>query len=62
MGVFVSLYNYLGFRAIEYFGLPPSLVGLAFLLYLSGTWSASRAGALVSKYGRGHVVIGGASL
>ncbi|WP_256000745.1 MFS transporter [Corynebacterium pseudogenitalium] len=62
MGVFVSLYNYLGFRAIDYFGLPPSLVGLAFLLYLSGTWSASRAGALVSKYGRGHVVIGGASL
>ena len=44
MGTFVSLYNYLGFRMIEQFGLSEVLVGAVFLMYLSGTWSSAQAG------------------
>ena len=62
MGVFVSLYNYLGFRMIDHFGLSPALVGLVFLMYLSGTWSSTRAGALAERHGRGTVLAGGAAL
>ncbi len=62
MGVFVSLYNFFGFRMIDHFGLSPALVGLVFLMYLSGTWSSARAGALTDKYGRGRVLIAGAAL
>lgn len=62
MGVFVSLYNFFGFRMIDHFGLSPALVGLVFLMYLSGTWSSARAGALTEKYGRGRVLIAGATL
>lgn len=48
MGTFVSMYNFLTFRLIDDFGLAPSLAGLAFLFYLSGTvlgsgWNAGGA-------------------
>ncbi|GAB3647480.1 MFS transporter [Corynebacterium nasicanis] len=62
MGVFVSLYNFFGFRMIDHFGLSPALVGVVFLMYLSGTWSSARAGALTEKYGRGRVLVAGAGL
>ena len=62
MGVFVSMYNFFGFRAINDFGLPPSLAGLTFVMYLSGTWSSARAGKLVGRFGRGRVVLSGAAL
>lgn len=62
MGVFVSLYNFFGFRMIEYFGLSPVLVGVVFLMYLSGTWSSTRAGTLAEQYGRGTVLSAGAGL
>ena len=62
MGVFVSMYNFFGFRAIGDFGLPPSLAGVAFLMYLSGTWSSARAGSFVGRFGRGRVVLAGAVL
>ena len=62
MGVFVSMYNFFGFRAINDFGLPPSLAGLTFLLYLSGTWSSARAGTFVGRFGRGRVVAAGAAM
>ncbi|MDO5669275.1 MAG: MFS transporter [Corynebacterium sp.] len=62
MGVFVSLYNFFGFRMIEHFGLSPALVGVMFFMYLSGTWSSARAGALTDKYGRGRVLVAGATL
>jgi len=39
MGMFVSVYNMFGFRAVDHFGLPPALAGLVYLMYLSGTWS-----------------------
>lgn len=62
MGVFVSMYNFFGFRAVNDFGLPPALAGLAFLMYLSGTWSSARAGTFVQRFGRGRVVLAGAVL
>lgn len=62
MGVFVSLYNFFGFRMVDHFGLSPALVGVVFFMYLSGTWSSARAGAMTDKYGRGRVLIAGAAL
>lgn len=62
MGVFVSLYNYIGFRMIDHFGLSPALVGAVFLMYLSGTWSSARAGSLTERYGRGRVMLTGTAL
>lgn len=57
MGTFVSLYNYLGFRMIEQFGLSEVLVGAVFIMYLAGTWSSTQAGALREKIGNGPTVI-----
>jgi len=62
MGVFVSLYNFFGFRMIDHFGLSPALLGVALFMYLSGTWSSARAGAMTDKYGRSRVLIAGAAL
>lgn len=57
MGAFVSLYNYLGFRLTEQFGLTEVIAGMVFVLYLSGTWSSARAGSLVAQYGVARVLI-----
>ncbi len=57
MGAFVSLYNYLGFRMIEQFGLSEVLVGAVFLMYLSGTWSSAQAGSLRRRMGNGPTVV-----
>lgn len=57
MGTFVSLYNYLGFRMIDQFGLSEVLVGAVFIMYLAGTWSSTQAGALREKIGNGSTVI-----
>lgn len=62
MGVFVSMYNFFGFRAINDFGLAPSLAGLTYVMYLSGTWSSARAGSFVARFGRGRVVLAAAVL
>ncbi|WIM67558.1 MFS transporter [Corynebacterium breve] len=62
MGVFVSLYNFFGFRMVDHFGLTPSMIGLVFIMYLSGTWSSAQAGNFIRAFGRGRVVLGGAAL
>lgn len=62
MGIFVAVYNFVGFRMIDTFGLSPGLVGLVFVMYLSGTWSSARAGALSDKHGRGVIMSAGAIL
>nr|WP_311198312.1 MFS transporter [Corynebacterium sanguinis] len=62
MGVFVSMYNFFGYRAVDHFRLPPALAGLVFVMYLSGTWSSARAGSMVHRFGRGRVVGAGATL
>lgn len=62
MGVFVSMYNFFGFRAVLDYGLPAALSGLVYVVYLSGTWSSARAGVFSKRYGRGVVVLASALL
>ncbi|MGD7003517.1 MFS transporter [Corynebacterium halotolerans] len=57
MGTFVSLYNFLGFRLMEEFGLSEGLVGLVFVLYLAGTWSSARVGSWNDRFGRGTTML-----
>lgn len=58
MGGFVSVYNILGFRLLASpFNLPETIVGLVFLLYLSGTVSSAVAGRLADRFGRGAVLV-----
>ncbi|MCZ9305574.1 MFS transporter [Corynebacterium sp. c9Ua_112] len=57
MGSFVSLYNYMTFRLINTFGLPESLAALVFVIYLSGTWTSTRTGTMVNRYGQAKVVV-----
>lgn len=53
MGGFVSVYNLLGFRLLASpFSLPEAIVGLVFLMYLSGTASSALAGRLAERLGR----------
>lgn len=56
MGVFVSLYNYLGFRLRSDFRFSEAAIGLVFLIYLVGTWTSARAGTFASRIGRTAVV------
>lgn len=57
MGAFVSMYNFITFRLIDRFGLPISLAGLVFLMYLAGTWSSARVGDAINKFGHGKTFI-----
>lgn len=60
MGTFVSLYNYIGFRLIDTFGLHPALVGGVFLVYLVGTATSAQAGNVVARLGRGTTLLAAA--
>ncbi len=62
MGAFVSMYNYVGFRLRDTSGLPASLAGLVFLMYLAGTWGSARAGDLSGKFGRRPATVGAIAL
>ncbi|MTD13077.1 MFS transporter [Nakamurella sp. YIM 132087] len=60
MGGFVSVYNFVGFRLTTApFDLPQGIVGLVFLLYLSGTWSSAAAGRWADRFGRPTVLLSG---
>jgi MFS transporter, YNFM family, putative membrane transport protein len=56
MGVFVTVYNYIGFRleAAPYH-LSQAAVGSVFVLYLLGSFSSAWFGSLASRLGRGRV-------
>ncbi len=57
MGVFVSLYNYIGYRLMAApFSLSQSLVGGFSVLYLVGMYSAVWAGRLADRIGRRNVL------
>ena len=58
MGAFVSMYNFITFRLIDRFGLPVTLAGLVFLMYLAGTWSSARVGAIINQFGHAKTFIG----
>lgn len=60
MGTFVSLYNYIGFRLFDTFGLHPALVGGVFLVYLVGTATSAQAGNVVARLGRGTTLLAAA--
>lgn len=58
MGSFVTLFNYIGYRLLS----PPwllsqAVVGLLSVVYLTGSWSSPKAGALTARYGRGPVMM-----
>ena len=57
MGVFVSLYNYIGYRLLAPpFSLSQSAVGAVSLLYLLGMVSSMWAGKLADRLGRRNVL------
>ncbi|OBU05016.1 hypothetical protein AYY17_08580 [Morganella psychrotolerans] len=59
MGSFVTLFNYIGYRLLEPpYNFSQSVVGMLSVVYLSGTYSASKAGALTRKYGYANILIG----
>ena len=61
MGVFVTVYNYVGFRLmLPEFGLTQTQIGLIFTAYLLGIVASSAAGALADRIGRAPVLVGGA--
>ena len=57
MGVFVSLYNYIGYRLLDApFSLGQSIVGALSVLYLIGMYSSVWAGRLADRLGRRNVL------
>lgn len=60
MGVFVTVYNYIGFRLTQSpYQLTQTQVGLIFLIYISGMIASSVAGSLADRLGRGHIMLCG---
>ena len=56
MGVFVALYNYLGYRLMAPpYGFSQTAVGLIFLISLVGILTSAWVGDLASRVGRGRV-------
>ena len=63
MGVFVSLFNYAGFRLADApYGLSQTQIGLVFCVYLFGMVASPAAGALADRWGRAPVLVGGVGL
>ncbi|MEZ3500365.1 MFS transporter [Pantoea sp. KPR_PJ] len=59
MGAFVTLFNYIGYRLLSApYHLSQAVVGLLSVVYLTGSWSSPKAGALTMKLGRGPVLLG----
>jgi YNFM family putative membrane transporter len=57
LGVFVSLYNYLGFRLLAApFFLSHSAISLVFSLYVTGMFSSVLTGRLSDRFGRRRVL------
>ena len=63
MGCFIAVFNYAGFHlAAAPFHLSSTVIGLLFTVYLLGSASASRAGALVQRFGARRAVQAGIGL
>ncbi|KAB8313573.1 MFS transporter [Erwinia endophytica] len=58
MGAFVTLFNYIGYRLLAPpWSLSQATVGLLSVVYLTGSWSSPKAGAMTAKYGRATVLL-----
>lgn len=58
MGSFVTLFNYIGYRLLSPpYSLNQAIVGLLSVVYLTGSWSSPKAGAMTAKYGRATVLL-----
>jgi len=58
MGAFVTLFNYIGYRLLAPpWSLSQAIVGLLSIVYLTGSWSSPKAGAMTAKYGRATVLL-----
>lgn len=63
MGAFVTLFNYIGYRLLGApWHLSQAVVGLLSVVYLTGSWSSPKAGALTSRMGRGPVMFGATAI
>ncbi|PHM60264.1 MFS transporter [Xenorhabdus ishibashii] len=63
MGSFVTMFNYIGYRLLETpYHLSQTIVGLLSIVYLTGTYSATKAGGLTNKYGRGKILLAAISM
>ena len=63
MGAFVTLFNYIGYRLLGApYHLSQAVVGLLSVVYLTGSWSSPKAGALTMKLGRGPVLLGATAM
>lgn len=58
MGAFVTLFNYIGYRLLSApWLLSQAVVGLLSVVYLTGSWSSPKAGAMTARFGRGPVLL-----
>ncbi|WP_158781366.1 MFS transporter [Pantoea sp. BAV 3049] len=58
MGAFVTLFNYIGYRLLAPpYSLNQAIVGLLSVVYLTGSWSSPKAGAMTAKFGRAPVLL-----
>lgn len=63
MGVFVTIYNYAGFRLSQRpWSLNHTQIGLIFLAYVFGIGSSSLGGELADRFGRAPVMLAGAAI
>ena len=63
MGGFVTMYNYIGYRLLDApYLFSQSTVGLLSVIYLTGTYSATKTGSLTQKYGLGRILIASITL
>ncbi|MBS0893602.1 MFS transporter [Tatumella sp. JGM130] len=63
MGAFVTLFNYIGYRLLHApYSMSQATVGLISVVYLAGSWSSPKAGAMSVRFGRGPVFLFSVSL
>lgn len=61
MGSFVTMFNYIGYLGYRLladpYHLSQAIVGLLSVVYLTGSYSSPKAGAMTSRFGRGPVLL-----
>ncbi|WP_339915928.1 MFS transporter [Photorhabdus stackebrandtii] len=58
MGSFITVFNYISYRLLDSpYHFSQSTVGMLSIVYLAGTYSASKMGRLTSQYGFGKMLI-----